>query len=272
MKIDLHFHSTFSDGSLTYQQIHKLLTDEKIKHFSITDHDFYGGELNAFFLSQEICCYKGIEISAKDYSTGKKVHLLGYEFDHENKRLKEYVEHYHNLRKENSLNLIRRLIKEGYEISMDEFNDRIDCNLPIYKQHVMEKLVEKGYTELIYGDLYHHFRKTGLFEDLEYIDYIEGFSLLKEIDALVFLAHPGIYDNWDIIPELIDMGLDGLEAFHKRHDTLDVQKSLEYIKKYNLLASGGSDYHGRYSSLPGHLGVEVPDIYVNKFVKAIKNK
>ena len=269
MKIDLHCHSHFSDGSASFEQIIELLTNENIKHFSITDHDYYGGELNAFFLPENLNNYKGIEISAKDYSTNKKVHLLGYGFDHQHRRLKEYTDHYFNIRKENSMNIINRLIKEGYKIKTDEFNFRLDNNLPIYKQHIMEKLVEKGYTERIYGQLYHDFRQMGIFEDLKYIGYHEAISLLKEINALVFLAHPAIYNNWDILPELVQLGLNGVEAYHKRHDDKDIEISLEYVKKYNLLVSGGSDYHGSYSNLPGHLGVDVPKEYVEKFIKAI---
>jgi hypothetical protein len=134
----------------------------------------------------------------------------------------------------------------------------------------MVKLVEKGYTERIYGQLYHDFRANGFFEDLKYIDYKEAINLLKEINAVIFLAHPAIYNNWDILPELIDLGLNGVEAYHKRHNQEDIKLSLEYAKKYNLLISGGSDFHGNYSSLPGNLGVEVPDFYVEKFIKAIK--
>lgn len=270
MKIDLHCHSLFSDGSASFEQILYLLTKENIKHFSITDHDYYGGELNAFFLPQNLTYYKGIEISAKDYSTNKKVHLLGYGFDHQHRRLKEYTDYYFNIRKENSKNIINSLIKEGYKLHMEDFNHRLENNLPIYKQHIMLKLVEKGYTERIYGQLYHDFRAKGFFQDLKYIDYKEAISLLKEIKALTFLAHPAIYNNWDILPELVKSGLDGIEAYHKRHNPEDIKISLDYAQKYCLLVSGGSDYHGNYSSLPGHLGVEVPDIYVEKFIKAIK--
>lgn len=269
MKIDLHCHSHFSDGSASYNQILNLLTNENIKHFSITDHDFYGGELNAFFLHKNLNYYKGIEISAKDYKTNKKVHLLGYGFNHQHRRLKEYTEHYYLIRKENSLNIINRLIGEGYKINIEDFNFRIDNNLPIYKQHIMEKLVERGYTERIYGDLYHRFRQKGIFTDLKYIDYQEAVSLLMEIEALIFLAHPGIYDNWDIIPELVEKGINGIEVYHKRHNENDIKLALIYVEKYKMLVSGGSDYHGSYSNLPGHLGVEVPDEHVEKFIKAI---
>ncbi len=134
----------------------------------------------------------------------------------------------------------------------------------------MVKLVEKGYTERIYGQLYHEFRARGFFEDLKYIGYQEALSLLKEIDAITILAHPAIYQNWDILPDLIQQGLNGIEAYHKRHNQEDIKLSLEYAEKYHLLVSGGSDFHGNYSSLPGHLGVDVPDHYVNKLVKAIK--
>lgn len=269
MKIDLHCHSHFSDGSASFEQIINLLTKESIKHFSITDHDYYGGELNAFFLPGNLINYKGIEISAKDYTTNKKVHLLGYGFNHQHRRLKEYTKHYYNLRKENSRNIINCLINEGYDLSMDDFNHRIEKNLPIYKQHIMVKLVEKGYTERIYGPLYHEFRAKGFFEDLKYIDFKEAINLLKEIDALTFLAHPAIYNNWDILPELTNLGLDGIEAYHKRHNKDDIRLSLEYANRYNLLVSGGSDFHGNYSNLPGNLGVEVPDFHIEKFIKAI---
>ncbi len=269
MKIDLHCHSHFSDGSATFEQIVEILINENIKHFSVTDHDFYGGELNAFFLPKNLTKYKGIEISTKDYENDKKVHLLGYEFNSESKRLKEYTAYYFNLRKDNSLSIIKRLISEGYNIEFDDFKYRIDNHLPIYKQHIMGKLIEKGYTERIYGKLYHDFRAKGIFQELKYISYHEGMSLLKDIEALTFLAHPAIYNNWNILPDLVKLGLDGVEAYHKKHNENDIILSLEYVKKYNLLVSGGSDYHGSYSNLPGHLGVEVPDKYVEEFVKAI---
>ena len=272
MKIDLHCHSHFSDGSATFKQIVKLLTNEKIKHFSITDHDFYGGKLNAFFLPENLISYSGIEISAKDYTTNKKVHLLGYSFNPDHKRLKEYTKHYFNIREKNSLDIINRLIKAGYKIELDDFAERINNKLPIYKQHIMEKLVEKGYTEIIYGQLFHTFREQGIFQELKYISYQDAMNLLKEIEAISFLAHPAIYDNFDILMDLIDLGLNGIEAYHKRHNEDDIVLSLKYARKYNLLISGGSDYHGSYSNLPGQLGVDVPDKYVMKLIKAINKK
>ncbi len=269
MKIDLHCHSHFSDGSATFKDIVKLLVNENIKHFSITDHDFYGGKLNAFFLPENLTNYRGIEISTKDYERNKKVHLLGYEFNPDHKRLKEYTKYYFNLRKVNSINIINRLIKDGYPIEFDDFAYRINNNLPIYKQHIMEKLVNKGYTDRIYGGLFYDFRKQGVFQELKYISYQEGMSLLKDIDALIFLAHPAIYNSFDVLPDLVNIGLDGIEAYHKRHNENDIKLSLQYAEKYKLLVSGGSDYHGSYSNLPGRLGVEVPDEYIKNFIKAI---
>jgi len=73
-------------------------------------------------------------------------------------------------------------------------------------------------------------------------------NILKESSGFAVLAHPGVYSNFELIDELCTMGLDGIEAYHPRHSPADQKASLDYAGEHRLFITGGSDFHGMFST------------------------
>lgn len=269
MKVDFHLHTFYSDGKLNYEDIFNLIKINNLKHFSITDHDIYDSKLNAFFSFKEITPFKGMEISTKDYSNNRKVHFLTYNFNSESKILNEYIAYFKDIRNKSSLHTLKELKSNGYKIDEEPLKERINKGLAIYKQHIMFALFKSGYTKKIFDDLYDKLKKEGMFPSIKYISYEEGLSLINDINGIKILAHPGFYENWNILDDLIEKGLDGIEAFHSKHKEEDTKMALNIADKNNLLVTGGSDFHGWLDK--DRLGLEIKEEILNPFIKVLKN-
>ena len=241
----------------------------EIEHFSITDHDTYDNELNAFFLSEETRPYPGLELYTKNYEDNKKVHFLVYNFNKDSRILKEYIDTFKAIRNENSLKAVKNLKDIGYEINIAPLQDRMRQGLAVYKQNIMKCLIEAGYTDQVFGELYYKLKKDKIFFDLKYISYKEGLSLIKDIGGIAVLAHPGLYGNWNIMDKLIKRGLSGIEAYHPKHSQKDREYALKIAADNNLFLAGGSDYHAweneKYEPL------EVEEELMKDFIKVLKN-
>lgn len=269
MKIDFHLHTNYSDGRLNLNEVDNLIKENRIDYFSITDHDIYDPNCNAFFLLENCTFIKGMEISAKDYDRNRKVHLLAYNFDENSRILKDYVAYYRDMRNRNSKIAINNLKDLGYKFSTDSLEKRIDKGIAIYKQHILLELVKAGYSNKVFGDLYYKLNEQGVFIENKYISFEEGLKLIKDIGGVSILAHPGIYNSWELIPKLVDLGLDGIEVFHSRHTKEDEILAMKIAKEYDLLISGGSDYHGWNEE--EYKGVEVSSNLIEGFLKVLKN-
>lgn len=269
IKVDLHCHSDWSDGESTVEE---LILESKIKgleHLSITDHDTMEGCFNAlsFAKKQGVSFIPGIELSCKDEESGKKVHLLGYGFTLDNQPLKDYCTKMREIRIANGIEYIGKIRGLGYKLDLKDLEPRIKLNKPIYKAHIMNVLRKNGYTDSLYGLLFKELKKKGVFKrKVPYISYQEGLALLKQAGSIVVLAHIDIYKNYEILNTLLELGLDGIEVFHRYHNEEVWNKLLKIATKNSLLVTGGSDCHG--SSV--ELGVSYPEKYVREFVQRFK--
>ncbi|MCI0502443.1 MAG: hypothetical protein L0Y48_02520 [Fusobacteria bacterium] len=264
MKVDFHIHSDLSDGRFSYYFLEKLIKANQIKHFSITDHDIYDHMLDAFFMSDAYKYYPGMEISAKNYTNNRKVHFLTYNFNKNSPIFNEYSEYFIDLRNKNIEEILKNLIDSGYKFDQDKLETRKSKGLAIYKQHVMVELIKAGYDHQIHGELYKKLKQEGIFTDIKYLSWIEAVKLIKDIDGLVILAHPGLYDSWELLEDLKGIGLDGIEAFHSKHNDEETLKALDIAQKNNILITGGSDYHGWKAELPG---IDIEIKYIKDFLK-----
>lgn len=270
LKVDFHIHTSYSDGKYGYEKVCNLIKENNIKHFSITDHDIYDYNLNAFLILNNIKGYQGIELSTKDYNTGRKVHFLTFNFNNESKILKEYISYFIEIRNKNIDICINNLKEVSYIIDNSNNElilERKEKGLAIYKQHLVHTLIKTNRYGSDFNDLYKKLKNLGVFPPIKYISYLEGMSLINDIGGISILAHPGLYNNWNITSELIKNGLDGIEVFHKKHSDNDIKTSLEIGEKNKLLITGGSDYHGWRSE--DKLGREIDDKYVNSFLKVL---
>jgi hypothetical protein len=263
MKADLHIHSRVSDGSLEIRDIVSLAKTLGFEALAIVDHDTVAGLAAAENAGQAlgVRIISGIEISAYDYKRDRKAHILGYLLD-EPQQLGEVCRPMLTQRQTTSKWIIETLSEAGYPISWDFVNKLARGSTNIYKQHIMHALMELGYTSALKGELYRKlFAKPqagdpgGIaYKDIDYLDVFEAVKAIKRAGGVSVLAHPSGYNNMELIPELLASGLDGLEAWHPSHDEAAVQLIISEAKKYGLILTGGSDFHGMYEGKPNSLG------------------
>ncbi|HEY5584673.1 MAG TPA: PHP domain-containing protein [Ruminiclostridium sp.] len=262
IKADLHIHSKISDGSDTVDRIVEIAKEKGLTHISITDHDIYIDHTSLF-----IKIISGIEISSIDKASQRKAHILGYSINDPtfvNDLCKPLLENRHK----NCLRQIEILRTNGFSINIDQINKADDKY--IYKQHIMEYLVNMKQVETMFGDFYRNtFKNGGICDfDIEYINVLEAVKAIKNGGGYAVLAHCGQQQNFDLIPKLVKIGLDGLELNHLGNSENDKIKIREYASKYNLLLTGGSDYHGIYEAEKVAIGEYLSE---EKVVEIIEN-
>ena len=252
---DLHVHTNVSDCSMPAENILKKAKKSGITHIAFTDHDttqcaFEHQRLAAEFGIQAI---PAVEMSAYDYEGKRKVHILGYGY-----KTTEHIEAIgsETLRKrhENCLRQIHILNNIGYQVPVEEVQKMAgDC---IYKQHILDYLLKTGQSKSLFGDIYRNIFKNGgpCDFDITYPNAAEVVEAIKKDGGKAVLAHPGQQKNFDIIPLLVQSGLDGIECNHPSNKDEDKKKVEAYAREYGLFLTGGSDFHGQYENGGAGLG------------------
>jgi len=261
--IDLHVHTKISDNSLSASEVISLAKGKGITHLAITDHDTTKGLQEAIILGQEIGVdiVPGIEISAYDFQRNKRAHILGLYIEPGHSSLDLLCTALVQNRNQASYEMVRKIIASGYNISWEDVQ-KYEGGTGVFKQHIMHALLDKGYCESIYGDLYKKlFRRESSSESqgiayirLEYIDARDAILAVREAGGIPVFAHPGQLNNFEAIDEWVELGLEGIEVFHPSHTEDDRQTSKKYAQKHNLIMTGGSDFHGFYGEKPVELG------------------
>ncbi|MDR0597698.1 MAG: PHP domain-containing protein [Treponema sp.] len=270
MKADLHIHSNWSDGSLSVGEIIKTARALKLRAVSITDHDTMDGQEEALEegARQGLRVIPGIEVSALDPDSGRKVHILGYQArdrDSVSRACRPYLED----RGRAVLEAVDAIRAAGYPLDRE---DVAACagklGIP-YRQHVMRALADRGYTRTIYGPLYDKLFGPGGPGAVKsrYMSACEAVRLIRECGGEAVLAHPFQYDSMGLLPKLVEWGLTGIE--HRHHtQTPDREKIVrEQAERYGLFLTGGSDFHGLYMEKSLPLGAVTVELSLTPFLK-----
>lgn len=252
MRADMHIHSTVSDGSYSLKDIVKKAEDKGLDGVAITDHDTlsHGRQLP---YSAKVKVMAGIEISAFDYNKNYRVHILGFNIKNP-VLVEEAVRPTLEARNTNSLKQIEILNQHGFDIDIEKV-PKADGKY-IYKQHIMDYLYSIGKVDELFGDFYYKtFKNNGICHfDITYLDPIKAIRTIKDAGGTAVLAHCGQQQNFELIPEFVENGLDGLELNHHANSKADREIIRKYAKKYGLLLTGGSDCHGRYEPSSPEIG------------------
>ncbi|QIH77603.1 phosphatase [Macrococcoides canis] len=251
--IDLHVHSDISDGKDSVETILRMAHDKGIKIISFVDHDTTETIQIAKPIAEslDIELIPGIEISAYDFKRRRKVHVLGYNY-----RTTQYIDEITrpilSRRHNHSLWQLNQIIDAGYRVDEAVINNRIK-KYPLYKQHIMNALIELPYDDVEYQKLYQKlFKNDGVASgDIEYVDVKEAIKAIKQDFGKVVIAHPGQLDSYDLIQELLiedSSIIDGIETWHYDHSEEDVHKCNRIAQQFSLIETGGSDYHGAFGA------------------------
>ncbi len=245
--VDLHIHTTASDGSLTSEQVVLAAAKRKLKAVAITDHDTINGVAKGLVAGEQhgVAVVPGVEFGV-DYKV-KETHILGY-FSKENYMgIKQYFDWILEKRHERNRMLISNLNKAGYEITIEEMYKKADGGTP-GRPHLAKCLIEKGYA----ANVNETFNKILLRKDI-YVprEKTSPESVISEIlnkKGVPVLAHPVYLDKEGMfetaIGEFMELGLSGIEVIHSDHSEADSHKYMSFAKKNNLIMTGGSDFHG----------------------------
>lgn len=246
--IDLHTHSTYSDGTLSPRELINLAQKHNIEALALTDHDTINGIEEAVMQGQKlgIEVIAGIEISALHNNTN--MHILGYGFNVNDNLLAESINTIQMARQERNKKIIEKLKKMGHEISYDELSR--EKGRQTGRPHIARLLVKKGYVKNI-AAAFKYFLKDGgpAYEEGYKLDAKDAINVIQKAGGLAVLAHPAkislsktSVDN--SIAQLASYGLDGIEVFYPRHSQKEIKKLKKIVALHNLLLTGGSDFHG----------------------------
>ena len=258
MAADLHCHTKLSDGSVGIEDLIVIAQKSGIDTIAITDHDCLAGTVRGQVIGKRygVNVIPGVELSAFDFEAGKKVHILSYLADAPN-RLESVCKRTSVARKRAGQIMMLK-VASRFPITSDFIINHASGSTNLYKQHIMHALMDAGYTDKIFGDLYYALfdesSETNILAPTKYPSVEEVINEIHGAGGIAVLAHPVKFNNFDEIEKYVDMGLDGVEVWHPSADEETVGRLTEFCKKKKLLMTGGSDFHGIYGNKTVTLG------------------
>lgn len=245
IKADLHTHTHYSDGRFTPAALVALAKRSGLGIISVTDHDNVDGIREAQEAGRElgIEIIPGVELSSEH--KGREVHVLGYFMDCKQEDFLAHLKTFRGLRKKRAEKIVEKLNGLNVPLKMSEVMEQVKGNASIGRPHVAYAMVEKK----LITNYYEAFSKflgdyKPAYEKKPNITTQEAIKLISDAGGLSFIAHPGKTVREDILIEIIEFGIDGIEVIHPSHTAEDVRYFQGIASQYFLLESGGSDFHG----------------------------
>ncbi len=246
--IDLHMHSTASDGSETPTELITKCAKLRLQLCSITDHDTIDSQPEAFAEAKKrgLNYISGVEFSVRH--TGE-LHILGYGIDATgNSSFLETMESLRNSRVERVYTILEQLNKHNIQINFSDV-ERFAAGNTLGRPHVALALIERGYAADMQEAFTKYLNEDGLcYVQRRKLNAAQAIELIHSAGGTSVLAHPKFIRTNHIGALVKDMAADGLmgiEAYYPAHTDADVKKYLKLAKENNLLVTGGSDYHGK---------------------------
>lgn len=274
MGIDLHAHTTASDGSATPRELVQLAKERGLRAVAVTDHDTFGGHAEALQAGAElgIEIVPGIELSVRD-EHDDKAHLLGY-YVAPDGALSRQLEYLQSERNKRNAVILRNLAALGVPVSMERVLELARGGV-VGRPHFARALMERGYVADA-QEAFNRFLADGAAATAskEVLHPAEAIRLIHEGGGIAVWAHPtrppsqrdGAIDlaQWEAkLRRWIEWGVDGIEVYYSQYTPEEERWANAMARKYDLLGTGGSDYHGATKPTiqlgVTHTGAAVPD-------------
>jgi 3',5'-nucleoside bisphosphate phosphatase len=264
MFADLHLHTYFSDGTYSPEELVAQAQRHALCAVALTDHDTVEGCAP----TARACAAVGIEfISGTELTAeqaGNEIHILGYGMDLENPRLLAEIAKFQTVRQDRIREMVARLNQLDVPLQAETVFALANCRAP-GRPHVARALVEAG----LCGSLDEAFERFLKKNRPAWVPKFKmsakhAIALLHQAGAVAIMAHPGLNRCDEVIPAMVEAGLDGIECFHTKHSTPTVERYLEIAERFRLLVTGGSDCHGSSKGKPVMGTVKLPYPYVEK--------
>jgi predicted metal-dependent phosphoesterase TrpH len=273
-QIDLHLHTTASDGRLSPTELVRLAAGQGLKQISVSDHDTTEGLAEVYQAAQEfpdLRIIPGIELSTD--VPGDEVHMLGYFIQYEDEEFQKVLRGFRSGRLERGEAMVDKLDELGLHVSWERVKE-IAGDGSVGRPHIALALVEKGYFKEPKEAFAEYLGRNGLaYAEREKMTPAEGVKLLASVGGVSVLAHPSYLNDMEAtIVELKAAGLLGMEVFYAQYSADVIQELAVLAVKYDLIPCGGSDYHGLGNTgepLPGTMGP--PPETVERLEEAARN-
>ena len=261
MKVDLHTHTTVSDGVLEPEELVELAAKCGVQYLAITDHDTTDGLPRALAKTREYPSFTlipGIELST-DVPKGE-VHVLGYCMDYNDMGFQATLSRFREARKVRARKMVEKLGAMDLRIEWERVLDQAGEG-SIGRPHIAQVLVDEGYISSVQEAFSKYLGRNGpAYVEREKTTPVEAVELITSVNGLPVLAHPGdVADIEILLEEMKESGLVGMEVYYDHYPQDTMQRLAEVAKRFDLIPCGGSDYHGEGLAARTDLGsVDVP--------------
>lgn len=246
---DLHTHSVFSDETNTPEEIIDLAIKTGLSAVALTDHNTVSGlkRFISYGKIKSIDVVPGIEITT-DYK-GNELHILGLFITKDMfGRISNYLKTASDLKEKSNILLVKRLNNGGYKVDYEKLKKSLPSG-KINRANIAKELFEAGYVESVHAAFSTILSpEYGLYEPPERLSATETVSFLNSIGAITVWAHPLISVNYSLCEEFLSLakkrGLKAIETIYTEYSDSDIEFAKQMCKRFNLLESGGSDFHG----------------------------
>jgi predicted metal-dependent phosphoesterase TrpH len=259
-KVDLHIHSNYSDGKFNPEELVRKANELGLTIISISDHDSVDGIPAAVSAARSYPGFKlipGVEIST-DVPHGE-IHVLGYFIDYTSPELLETLRRMRSSRMERARRMVTKLAGLGVNIEWARVQ-QIAQGSSVGRPHIARAMQEKGYISSFKEAFAKYIGRDGpAYVEREKMTPAEAVKLILKTGGLPVFAHPITFRGYEtMVIDLATVGMVGLEAYYNNSTAEDIRKVLALSDKYNLIPTGGSDYHGIEPDEVPIGGVEVP--------------
>ncbi len=259
--VDLHSHTTASDGTLAPRELVRLAARHGVRVLAVTDHDSTAGLAEAMEEAKRLPPLEivpGLEINCD--VPGAEVHVLGYCVDWQATWFQEFLGAQREERRQRVYRIAVRLAELGMPIDPDAVFALVKEG-SAGRPHVAQAMVDRGYVKSV-REAFDRYLSTNAPANVPRKRFtpVEAVRVIRRARGVPVLAHPGLANRDELIPELVEAGLLGIEAFYPEHSSGQITAYREMCVRLGLIATGGSDFHGPRVGGARHPGVQpVPE-------------
>lgn len=282
MKIDLHMHSIYSDGSLSPEELVDSAIDLGVGAISVTDHDnvlsydyakSHANLRNQNANQQIIEIIPGVEINT--IWNDIEIHILGYYMDLNSKSFQKLLVNQQNARVEQTLQIIDNLNKkENINIKMEDITSLVAKGGSIGRPHIAKAITKVGGSKNVVEAYVKYINnESPIYVQRKTVSPQEAVETIYESNGIPVFAHPCDTDKAEeLVKDLINCGLRGIEAYHRKHSPAMVEYYSSMAEKYGLIVTGGSDYHGPKNNKQLQIGKNFVPAWILSELKKEKDR